>query len=87
MTDPLYAGILPAYPMPTFKDGGLNEESLRRLVNFLIDNGCSALVPVGGTGEFTAMSHEQRLDCVRISVDEAAGRVPVIAGVLSPGMA
>lgn len=67
--------------------GRVREEPLRRLVDFLIEAGCSAMVPVGGTGEYTALSPAERLRCVEITVDQTSGRVPVVAGILSPGYA
>jgi 4-hydroxy-tetrahydrodipicolinate synthase len=60
---------------------------LRKLVEFLVSRGASGLVPVGGTGEYTALSPAARLAVVTETVKVARGRVPVVAGVLSPGFA
>src|SRR5690606_2051387 len=87
MSSSSYSGILAAFPTPTDEGGVVSEAPLRRLVDHLIDSGCSAMVPVGGTGEFTALSRSERLRCVEITVDQTRGRVPVVAGVLSPGYA
>jgi len=87
MYKPAWGGILPAFPTPTTVDGSVDEASLRHLVRFLIANKAAGLVPVGGTGEYTALSPGDRLKAVAITVDEAAGEVPVMAGVLSPGYA
>jgi 4-hydroxy-tetrahydrodipicolinate synthase len=60
---------------------------LQKLVTFLIDNGAEGVVPIGGTGEFTALSARARLEAVEATVEIAKGRVPVVAGVLAPGFA
>lgn len=67
-------------PVTPFKDGGVDEGSLRKLTDRLIDAGATGLVPCGTTGESPTLSHEEHLDVVRIVVEQAAGRVPVIAG-------
>lgn len=87
MTKKTYAGILPAFPTPTQADGSVDRTALTRLVNALIDSGAHGLVPIGGTGEFTALSAQGRIDAVEATVHAAHGRVPVVAGVLSPGFA
>jgi len=85
MPDLALSGILTAFPTPTLPDGGVDEPALRRLLRFLLENGVQGFVPVGGTGEYTALPPTSRLKVVEISVDVAAGKVPVVAGVLSPG--
>src|SRR3546814_8266954 len=79
-------GIFPAFDTPTASDDGdVDLPGLRKLLEYLIDNGACGLVPVGGTGAFTAMSPAARLQVVRETVKIAAGRVPVVPGGLSPG--
>ncbi len=85
MTAAAFVGIYPAFPTPTTEAGDVDERALRTLLRFLIGSGVAGLVPVGGTGEFTALSPAARMRTVEITVEESAGRVPVIAGVLSPG--
>lgn len=80
-------GVMPAFPTPTTPDREVDEAALRRLVRFLLDNGVSGLVPMGGTGEYTALSPAARTRAVAVTAEAAAGAVPVIAGVLSPGYA
>lgn len=87
MSDPVLRGVLPAFPTPTTADGAVDEAALRRLVQFQLDGGATGLVPVGGTGEYTALSPAARIRVVEITAEVAAGRVPVVAGVLSPGYA
>lgn len=78
-------GLYPAFPTPFTATGAVDAPRIRSLVETLIAGGASGLVPVGGTGEYTAMSPAERLLVVKTTVDAARGRVPVVAGVLSPG--
>lgn len=64
-----------------FKDSGaIDEEGLRRNVNFQIGKGIGGLVPCGTTGESATLTHAEHKKVVEIVIDEANGRVPVIAG-------
>lgn len=78
-------GIFPAMVTPTDGEDKVNTEVARKLVDYLIDSGVSGLVPLGGTGEFTALSTVDRRIIVETVVEATNGRVPVVAGVLSPG--
>ena len=78
-------GVMPAMVTPFNKDESINEDNLRNLVNHLIDQGVTGLVPVGTTGEFVNMTFEERLKVIEVVVDEANGRVPVIAGTGDTG--
>ncbi|MFX0030765.1 MAG: 4-hydroxy-tetrahydrodipicolinate synthase, partial [Candidatus Hermodarchaeota archaeon] len=79
-------GIMPALVTPFNKeDESINEENLRNLVNHLIDQRVTGLVPVGTTGEFVNMTFEERQKVIEIVVDETNGRVPVIAGTGETG--
>ncbi|MDR5825869.1 4-hydroxy-tetrahydrodipicolinate synthase [Caballeronia sp. LZ043] len=80
-------GMYPAFPTPFTADGAIDTERLHALVDTLIANGATGLVPVGGTGEYTALSPAERTLVVRATVEAARGRVPVVAGVVSPGYA
>jgi 4-hydroxy-tetrahydrodipicolinate synthase len=80
-------GIFPAFPTPFDARGAVDVARIYTLVETLIAGGATGLVPVGGTGEYTALSPEERTRVVRATVDAARGRVPVIAGVVSPGYA
>lgn len=79
------SGVMPALITPFNKDESLNEEQLRNLINHLIEQGVTGLVPVGTTGEFVNMTFQERLDVIKIVVDETNGRVPVIAGTGETG--
>jgi 4-hydroxy-tetrahydrodipicolinate synthase len=61
-------------------DGSLDEETLRSLILRQIDAGIDFLVPCGTTGESPTLTHEEHLRVVRITVELAKGRVPVLAG-------
>ena len=63
-----------------FKNGSLDEAAFRALVNWQIEEGTHGLVPVGTTGESPTLSHDEHNKVVEWCVEEAKGRVPVIAG-------
>jgi 4-hydroxy-tetrahydrodipicolinate synthase len=63
-----------------FKNGSLDEAAFRSLVSWQIAEGTHGLVPVGTTGESPTVSHDEHKRVVEWCVDEAKGRVPVIAG-------
>lgn len=66
---------------PFRREGSLDEAALRRLVQFQLREGIDFLVPCGTTGENPTLDHDEYLTVVRVTVEEAAGKVPVIAGV------
>jgi len=74
-----FHGSMPALVTP-FKDGKIDEPAFRSLVDWQIASGSNGLVPVGTTGESPTLSHEEHRRVVDICIDEARGRVPVIAG-------
>jgi 4-hydroxy-tetrahydrodipicolinate synthase len=63
-----------------FRDGAVDEKAFRELVSWQIEEGTHGLVPVGTTGETPTLTHEEHRAVIRMCVDEARGRVPVIAG-------
>lgn len=63
-----------------FKNGGIDEDAFRRLVNWQIEQGTHGLVPVGTTGESPTLSHDEHKRAVELCIETAEGRVPVIAG-------
>lgn len=65
---------------PFQRDGSLDIEALRRLVQFQLQEGIHFLVPCGTTGETPTLEHGEYLDVIRVALDEVKGRVPVIAG-------
>ena len=72
-------GSMPALVTP-FKDGAVDVDTLKSLVNWHIEQGSHGLVPVGTTGESPTLTHEEHEMVVAEVVKAAAGRVPVIAG-------
>jgi len=77
--DNMFTGAMTALVTP-FAGGKIDEDALQRHIDFQIDQGINAVVPCGTTGEASTLSHEEHLEVVRITVDQAAGRVPVVAG-------
>ncbi len=73
-------GILTPNITPVDAQGRVDEQKLRGYVDWLIDRGVDGLYPNGSTGEFVRFSAEERRDIVRIVMDQADGRVPVLAG-------
>jgi 4-hydroxy-tetrahydrodipicolinate synthase len=63
-----------------FRDGTFDEAAFRRLVDWQIEQGSRALVPCGTTGEAPTLSNKEHHRVIRVCVEQAAGRVPVIAG-------
>jgi 4-hydroxy-tetrahydrodipicolinate synthase len=72
-------GSIPALVTP-FKDGALDLVTLKKLVEWHIEQGSTGLVPVGTTGESPTLSHAEHREVIEVVVKTAAGRVPVIAG-------
>jgi 4-hydroxy-tetrahydrodipicolinate synthase len=75
-----FVGCGTALVTPFRKDLSLDEETLRRLVRRQIAGGINFLVPCGTTGESPTLSHEEHLRVVAITLEEAKGKVPVLAG-------
>src|SRR3984957_16588195 len=63
-----------------FKNGSIDEKAFRDLIDWQIAEGTSGLVPVGTTGESPTLSHDEHKEVVEWCVDQARGRVPVVAG-------
>lgn len=72
-------GSLPALVTP-FKNGQVDRDALKKLVNWHVDQGSHGVVPVGTTGESPTLTHSEHDDVVKIVVEAAAGRIPVVAG-------
>ena len=74
-------GIVPPIATPINKDETVDETGMRRLVNFLLDNGAHCIFVMGGTGEFFCLSDREKRRAIEIVVDEVAGKAPVVAGI------
>jgi 4-hydroxy-tetrahydrodipicolinate synthase len=75
----MFKGSIPALITP-FQDGHIDEAAFRRLVDWQIECGSLALVPCGTTGEASTLSNAEHHRVIEICVEQAGGRVPVIAG-------
>jgi len=76
------SGIIPAMVTPLTADEEINEKSLRRLTNHLIDGKVHGVFAVGSQGEFWALSPDEKRRVWETVVDETRGRVPVYAGTV-----
>lgn len=76
----MFSGSIPALVTPFDADGRFVEQAYRDLVEWQIAEGSSALVPCGTTGEAATLTKDEHFGIVRVCVDQARGRVPVIAG-------
>lgn len=76
----MFQGTFTALITPFTESGALDEPALRRLVDAQIEAGISGIVPVGTTGESPTVTHAENVKVVEIVVDQANGRVPIIAG-------
>lgn len=75
-----FKGCGTAMVTPFHADGSLDEATLRKLVRRQIDAGIHFLVPCGTTGESPTLTHAEHLRVVEITVEECAGKIPVLAG-------
>ena len=75
----MFSGSIPALVTP-FRDGAFDEGAFRRLVDWQIEQGSSGLVACGTTGEASTISNAEHHRVIEVCVEQAAGRVPVIAG-------
>ena len=74
-----FRGSFPALITP-MKNGEVDELAFRKFVNWQIEQGSHGVVPVGTTGESPTLTPEEHKRVIEICIDEARGRVPVIAG-------
>jgi len=79
-------GIWTPIPTPLTKQGRVDEATTRKLVDFHIEAGIDGLLPLGTSGEFALLSRKERNILVETVVDQAARRVPVVAGVSDPSI-
>ncbi len=75
----MFNGALTALITP-FRDGAVDEPALRDLIEWQIQSGIDGLVPCGSTGESATLTHEEHERVVKITIEQARKRVPVIAG-------
>ncbi|WP_026972957.1 4-hydroxy-tetrahydrodipicolinate synthase [Aliagarivorans marinus] len=75
----MFKGSIVALVTP-FRDGEVDYEAIKALVEWHVEQGTHAIVPVGTTGESPTLTHDEHVQVVKTVVEQAAGRVPVIAG-------
>ena len=75
----MFHGALTAIITP-FRDGAVDEAALRELIEWQIQSGIDGLVPCGSTGESATLSHPEHERVIKITVEQARKRVPVVAG-------
>ncbi len=76
----MFSGLSVALVTPMHADGTLNEEMLRKLVDFHVDAGTNCVVPVGTTGESPTLTHDEHDRVIDVVCEQAAGRIKVMAG-------
>ena len=76
----MFKGAITAIVTPFKEDGSLDEEALRRLVNFQIENKIGGIIPCGTTGESPTLEHDEHKKVVQTVIDAANGKTKVIAG-------
>jgi 4-hydroxy-tetrahydrodipicolinate synthase len=76
----MFKGVFTAIITPFKEDGSVDEECLKKLIDFNIDNGVSGIVPCGTTGESPTLSHEEHDRVIELTVSHVNKRVKVIAG-------
>lgn len=73
-------GSIVALVTPMHEDGSLDFENLRRLVDFHVQSGTDGIVSVGTSGESATLDIDEQIEVIRLTVEFAAGRIPIIAG-------
>ncbi len=76
----MFKGSIPALVTPFKKDGSIDEKRLRFLINWHIENKSDAILVCGTTGESATLTHDEHKRVVKIAVEEAKKRIPIIAG-------
>lgn len=76
----MFHGSMVALVTPMNADDSINVASLRRLVDYHIENQTDAIIAVGTTGEAATLTHDEHCEVIQIVVEQVAGRIPVIAG-------
>ena len=71
---------MPALVTPFTRDGDINEDGFKQVIDYTISKGVTGVVPAGTTGEFSYMRTEERKKILKLTVDFVDGRVPIVAG-------
>jgi len=81
MNLPKIKGVIVPLVTPLIDDIKVDEGSLRKLVDYVIEGGVNGLFAMGTTGEFQYLPFQEQRRCISIAIEETAGRIPVMAGV------
>ncbi|WP_433957078.1 4-hydroxy-tetrahydrodipicolinate synthase [Cytobacillus horneckiae] len=81
-----YEGIMTALVTPIDENNSVDKEAFAQIIEDQVKNGIHSLLVLGGTGEYTALSMEQRKIAIDVAMQVNKGRVPVVVGLLSPGL-
>ena len=86
MRNPKFDGVMTALCTMYNKDGSVNSGMVKAHTNFCIEGGVNTVLASAGSGQYVNMTARQREDTIKAVVEGAAGRVPVLAGVLDAGL-
>ncbi|WP_392565522.1 4-hydroxy-tetrahydrodipicolinate synthase [Utexia brackfieldae] len=76
----MFTGSIVAIITPMTNDGNIDKVSLKKLVNYHLKSGTSGIVAVGTTGESATLDHHEHIEVIKLVLEYADGRIPVIAG-------
>lgn len=76
----MFSGSIVALITPMDSKGQIDKTSLKKLVDYHVESGTSAIVSMGTTGESATLDHKEHIDVIKQTVEFADGRIPVIAG-------
>lgn len=76
----MFTGSIVALVTPMHANGEVDQNSLKKLVEYHINSGTAGIVSVGTTGESATLNHHEHADVVKMTLDFADGRIPIIAG-------
>lgn len=86
MRNPKFDGVMTALCTMYNKDGSVNSGMVKAHTNFCVEGGVNTVLASAGSGQYVNMTARQREDTIKAVVEGAAGRVPVLAGVLDAGL-
>lgn len=81
MSEVKWEGVMPAITTPFEEDGSIDHEFLARHAHWMIDAGCTGMIPLGSLGEGATLDFEEKVAVVRTLVEAVGDRVPVIPGI------
>lgn len=86
MRNEKFDGVMTALCTMYNRDGSVNADMVKAHTNFCVEGGVSTVLASAGSGQYVNMTAKQREDTIKAVVAGAAGRVPVLAGILDPGL-